>query len=226
MKKILIPSIFIISVFVILSLAISSMQAGSGAGTETLHNGTARIDNNTAPIAVGTSKHRINNVAEKYQCFADLCACNSSDPDGNISYIRWAFGDGQYGVSGMKNCQKKHEYRSWNWRPFDDPNGHYVPFNASVTVTDDGSPELNDTAYFNVTVYIAGDANGDGRVNIQDLVGVGHTWGKTCDVCVAPCQYRWDEPEWDEADLNNDCVINIADAAIIGANWGHTAWKG
>ncbi|MCK4459694.1 MAG: DUF3344 domain-containing protein, partial [Methanosarcinales archaeon] len=68
-----------------------------------IEDGTVEITENTAPVPISVTKHRINNVAQKYQSTAILCSC-SYDPDypgkgGNITYIRWAFGDGQYGTS-------------------------------------------------------------------------------------------------------------------------------
>jgi hypothetical protein len=68
-----------------------------------IEDGEVVITENTAPVPVGVTRHRINNVAQKYQSTAILCSC-SYDPDypgkgGNITYIRWAFGDGQYGTS-------------------------------------------------------------------------------------------------------------------------------
>ena len=198
-------------------------------------NGSITIFNNTPPIAIGVSKHRINNVAKKYPCETVLCSC-SYDPDypdmgGNITYIRWAFGDGQYGTSEgiVPNCTcKEHKYESWQWEPFGDLNGDYVTFNTVLTVTDDGCPELTNTTEFDVNVFIAGDANGDGRVNILDAVYVGKHWGERCDdgPDPEPCYYYWTDnrEQQDKADLNNDCVINILDAVIIGANWGYVAW--
>jgi len=85
-------------------------------------------------------------------------------------------------------------------------------------------------------VYIAGDANGDGKVNILDAAYVGMHWNDCCcancpcypdpcDTDVSECMEKlWDDLQQDAADLNNDCNINILDAMIIGANWGHTAW--
>ena len=195
-------------------------------------DGTVEISNNTPPVAIATSKHRTNNVAKKYPCITKLCACKSYDPDegkgGNISYVRWAFGDGQYGTSEgsfEENCQKEHKYESWLWETIGDPNGGYLKFNASLTVTDDGCPEETNTNFTLVTVYIAGDANGDGRVNILDAVYVGKHWSEECGSAPEPCCYYWtDREQQDKADLNNDCTINILDAVIIGANWGHIAW--
>jgi hypothetical protein len=193
-------------------------------------DGTVTINDNIPPTANGTSKHEFNNVAKKYPCNTILCSCSYDDnyPDkgGNITYIRWAFGDGQYGTTEglpVENCTcKEHKYESWQW------DEDYVPFNVSLTVTDDGCPEETDTTFFDVNVFIAGDANGDGRVNILDAVYVGKHWGNDCSPTTEPCDdcysYLWAEEQQDKADLNNDCTINILDAVIIGANWGHTAW--
>jgi len=170
---------------------------------------------------------------------------------GNITYIRWAFGDGQYGTTEglpVDNCTcKEHKYESWQWHPLgipynpDNPEngGNYVPFDVRLEVTDDGCPELTNTTNFTIDVYIAGDANGDGEVNILDAVWVGKHWREKC-----PCNPYPDDPDsppdycgcgdceddlWydeqkDGTDLNNDCEINILDAVIIGANWRYVAW--
>ncbi len=191
-------------------------------------DGRVWIYKNNPPVAIAKSKHRFNNAAKKYQCSAILCACESYDPDQikdyNISYIRWAFGDGQYGTSeGIENCMKRHQYESWIW--VGGPDGHYEPFVAMLTVTDDG--EMSNSTTLNVIVYIAGDANGDGVVNIIDAAYVGKHWHERCNQtaceckCCDPC---WDNPQADRADLNNDCYIDIMDLAIVGANWKHTAW--
>ncbi|MFZ2070762.1 MAG: dockerin type I domain-containing protein, partial [Halobacteriota archaeon] len=81
---------------------------------------------------------------------------------------------------------------------------------------------------FPITVYIAGDANGDGEVNVLDVVWVGKNWRRECPAtnpCANNCTaYLWDdEQEVDSADLNNDCEINVLDVVIIGANWRHVA---
>ncbi|OFV68497.1 MAG: cell surface protein [Candidatus Syntrophoarchaeum caldarius] len=189
-------------------------------------NGKACIILNNPPEAAGCSKHRINNAQKKFECLAQLCS-NSTDDDGDdIVYIRWAFGDGEYGTSeGLGECPCKfHSYISWNWVPFGDPNGDYEPFIVNLTVTDNGDPQLEDTTSFPVTVYMAGDANGDGMVNIIDAVYVGLNWGDTCSG-TGCCEYLWaTDEDADAADLNNDCQVNILDAVIVGTMWGHEAW--
>ncbi|MFZ2071212.1 MAG: PQQ-binding-like beta-propeller repeat protein [Halobacteriota archaeon] len=171
-------------------------------------------------------------VINRYQSTAVLCSC-SHDPDypgkdGNISYIRWAFGDGQYGTSEglpVDNCTcKEHRYESWLWNS---TSNDYAPFTAVLTVTDDGCPEMENSTTFPITVYIAGDANGDGEVNVLDVVRVGKNWRRECPAtnpCANCTAYLWDDEQVDSADLNNDCEINVLDVVIIGANWRHTAW--
>ena len=76
-----------------------------------------------------------------------------------------------------------------------------------------------------VIVYMAGDANGDGVVNILDAVWIGQHFGEKCDGTAATCcGHVWSSNQKSGADLNNDCEINILDAVIVGTMWGHTAW--
>ncbi|MHC1583786.1 MAG: putative Ig domain-containing protein [Methanosarcinales archaeon] len=172
------------------------------------------VDENQPPVAIGRSMHRYNNDGQKHLCKVYFNGTESYDPDGNIVYWRWSFGDGNYGTGELKD----HVYQSWRW------NGTgYDPFTAVLTVTDDGDlHELDDSASFDVIVYTAGDANGDGRVNILDATIVGLEWGKTTDCSGAYC---WEgNDRGSQADLNNDCKVNILDAVIVGTCWGHTAW--
>jgi len=196
-------------------------------------DGRVKINENHPPVPVPGSMHTINNVAKKYPCVTTLCACKSYDPDapskgGNISYVRWAFGDGQYGTSeGLENCHKEHEYTSYNWYPIGNPDGHYVPMDVMLTVTDDGCPPLTNSSSIPVNVYIAGDANGDGEVDIGDAVWIGLHWEETCNADNEYCgctNCAWATEMQDGADLNNDCEIDIGDAVLVGANWEHTAW--
>jgi hypothetical protein len=173
------------------------------------------VDENQPPVAIGRSMHRYNNEGEKYLCTVCFNGTESYDPDGDVIYWRWSFGDGNYGTGE----EKDHVYHSWNW------NGSgYDPFVAILTVTDDGDPhQLDDNTSIDVIVYTAGDANGDGTVNILDATMVGLEWGGST-ACGSIC---WEGNERaDRADLNNDCKVNILDAVIVGTCWGHTAWEG
>jgi len=176
-------------------------------------NSSICIEQNHPPIAVGRSMHKFNNEGEKYPCKVTFNGTESYDEDGELVNWRWSFGDGNYGTGEIKD----HIYHSWNW------NGTgYDPFIAILTVTDNGDPhQLDENTFFDVIVYTAGDANGDGIVNILDSSRVGLKWMDST-ICGAYC---WEENEYgDKADLNNDCIVNILDAVIIGTCWGHTAW--
>jgi len=173
----------------------------------TVDNGTAFL--NLPPVAIARSVHRYNNVGSKYLCNATFDGSASYDPsiNGSITSYDWDFGDGQ----SREGKIVEHIYAICKW------NGtNYEPFNVSLTVSD--NLLLANTTIIQTDVYIAGDANGDGEVDIFDAVIVGLEWDKEC------TGRRWATARGDMADLNNDCVVDIFDAVIIGANWDHVAW--
>ena len=172
-------------------------------------NQTTTIPNHV-PVAIASSVHNHNHVGSTYPCNVIFDASLSCDPDGNITNHQWSFGDETSGTGALV----EHIYSSCNW------NGTgYDPFIVGLTVTDDLDPLIKDTTTLPVNVYIAGDVNGDGRVNIADGTIFGLQFGANCrDHC-------WGEnDDGDQADLNNDCRVNIGDAMILGTNWGYTAW--
>ena len=123
-------------------------------------------------------------------------ASASYDSDGAIVSYNWDFGDGTNGTGAAST----HKYSVYRW------NGTaYQPFTVNLTVTDNDG--LTNSTSQKVIIWIAGDSNGDGKVNILDASLVGLRWGGS-----DPC-----------ADLNNDGKVNIIDASIIGVNWGKTA---
>jgi hypothetical protein len=159
----------------------------------TEEGGVVNITTNRPPVAdCGADKLSCENVGAPVQFDASA----SFDVDGNIVDYQWDFGDGHIGTG----VAPKHIYTSYNWN-----GAAYQPFTVTLTVTDDRGATDTDTQL--VTIWIAGDANGDGRVNILDAAIVGLNW-KTAEPC---------------ADLNNDGKVNIIDAATIGLNWGRVA---
>ncbi len=167
----------------------------SGNINETWVNATARTLPSGAvpPVAeCGEEKLGCENVGAKVQFNGSA----SYDPDGAIVSYYWEFGDGSTGLGVAPN----HTYAAYMW------NGTaYQPFIVNLTVTDDSG--ITNRTSLNVTIWIAGDANGDGKVNILDASVVGLK-GNGNDPC---------------ADLNNDGKVNILDASIIGLNWGKIA---
>lgn len=119
----------------------------------------------------------------------------SYDPDGAVASYYWEFGDGATRTDAAPN----HTYASYKWNY---TSASYEPFMVNLTVTDDSG--LTNSTSQNVIIWMAGDANGDGNVNILDASVVGLKWGGN-----DPC-----------ADLNNDGNVNILDASIIRLNWG------
>jgi len=178
------------------------------------NNSSVCVSSNLPPFAVGKSIHKYNNEGEKYVCKVFFNGTESNDEDGEIVNWRWSFGDGNYGTGELKD----HVYLSWNW---DDLSNSYESMHITLTVTDNGDPHQKvNVTEFDVIVYTAGDANGDGIVNILDSSRVGLEWMAST-TCGAYC---WEGNEdGDKADLNNDCVVNILDAVIIGTCWGHIA---
>jgi len=174
---------------------------------------TATIPN-YAPVAIAMSVHRHNNVGTICACNTIFNASTSYDPDGSITDYQWDFGDGTPGTGALV----EHTYSSCNW------NGTgYDPFIVSLTVSDDIDLLINDVVTMPVNVYIAGDANGDGVVNIGDSVMVGYYWGSTCNIDADGLRW-YNNPAADMADMNNDGNVNIGDTIPVGYCWGHTAW--
>ena len=53
---------------------------------------------------------------------------------------------------------------------------------------------------------LPGDANRDGKVNVQDLSILATNWGK-------------DPAVWEEGNFNTDTVVNVQDLSILATNW-------
>ena len=174
---------------------------------------TVSVCTNEPPVAVPRCLFTYNNVGTKYMSKTYFDGSDSYDPDGNITNYRWYFGDGNYGAG----VTYEHIYGSWNWN-----GASYNPFEAILTVEDDGVPMMDNSSIIPVNVYIAGDANGDGIVDIFDAVTVGLEW----DAVAALGNGIWwyNNLRGDKADLNNDKIVDIFDGATVGANWDHTAY--
>lgn len=171
-------------------------DVGANQVSTAVYDGSIEIMVNIPPVASALSEHTINNVGSN----AYLDGDNSYDPDGVITTWDWFFGDGMAGTGSTVS----HQYSMYNW------NGNsYDPFLVELTVTDDAA--VTDTVSLNIAVYIAGDANGDGVVNILDAALIGLKWNS-----------HYGEANYhDGADLNNDDVVNILDAATVGLNWNN-----
>jgi hypothetical protein len=194
-----------------LNLTVNELKEASATETSipaTVENGRAVL--NLPPVAIPSSLHRYNNVGSLGRAIFDGSASYDPSSDGSVTNYDWDFGDGEGGASEVV----EHVYSSCTW------NGTgYEPFASRLTVRDNG--DLQNSTFIPVNVFIAGDANGDGEVNVLDAVWVGKHWRATCN---GGGDYVWDDGQMDGADLNNDCELNVLDAVIVGANWRSTAW--
>jgi hypothetical protein len=75
-------------------------------------------------------------------------------------------------------------------------------FNTTNNIYTDGT----------ITVRIVGDVNGDGKVDIQDILVVAKAFGSS------PGDPRWNP----YADINNDNTVNIKDILLVAKNFGKT----
>src|SRR3989449_1732687 len=91
------------------------------------------------------------------------------------------------------------------------PRGNYTMI-AHVFPVKGQTDISNNTMTSLLQVHIPGDINGDGVVNIIDLVAVGSHFGAR----------RGDPNYLPAADLNNDGVIDIIDITIVGSTFGRT----
>jgi len=79
-----------------------------------------------------------------------------------------------------------------------------------------GTLQAEQTCLFNsgavtrldLTASLPWDVNGDGCINLSDLVLVGQSWGAS------------GSPHWIRADVNSDGVVNLSDLVLIGQHWG------
>ncbi|MCK4458270.1 MAG: DUF3344 domain-containing protein [Methanosarcinales archaeon] len=179
-------------------------------------NSSVEVCDNAPPVPVAMSNYTYNNMADKILSKAHFNSIGSEDPDGIITMYEWSFGDGRTGVGPAP----EHDFKV---RQYWDGAG-YIPANVTLVVTDDGMPLMDTMVHIDVNVWIGGDANGDGRVNIGDAVMVGYYWGAQCNDDPVT-ELRWyDNLPADMADLNNDGRVNIGDTIPVGFCWGHTAW--
>jgi hypothetical protein len=178
-----------------------------------IFNSNVSVCDNEPPVAQAKSLFLYNNVGTKYMSKTYFDGSESYDSDGIITNYRWYFGDGNYGTGETYD----YIYGSWRWN-----GASYDPFEVFLTVEDDGTPMMDNSSMIPVNVYIAGDANGDGEVDIFDATIVGLEWDH--EAAFNGNLYWHNNPRGDKADLNNDKIVDIFDAVIIGANWDHTAW--
>jgi len=177
-------------------------------GLSTRRTLTLSDDDPIGPVESLAFQTQVNNVGSPARL--SLPVSNGTDTLDMVTLTR----DGDQELSetdvpaeGSAQLQWVPEESTWN-----DTTGQYDRARFSVTVD---TADRNSTIPLRTRVYIAGDATGDGRVNLLDAVRIGRTYGETASTERA-----------DAADLNNDGHVDITDAVILGRNWRTTASNG
>gem|GEM_PF-1031423 len=165
---------------------------------------TVTITPNRPPTVQASLASPVNNVESPVRV-----TVTATDPDGTVDTIELRGAAG----TDSRTCQQSSCTVTLSVMPQDPTwNGSgYVTRRFTVRATDDDDGATGTT--LSTELYIAGDATGDGSVNIFDAVAVGQNWQTQ----------RGTAGYSDAADLTNDGVVNIFDAVVIGRNWNRTA---
>jgi hypothetical protein len=148
-----------------------------------------------------------------------LCAFDDGSGGGQALYV-----GGDFATAGGVNVNKIARWDGTSWSGLGNGTNGRVLALAQFDGPSAGGSDLYAGGYFAVSPardsYIArwqgcsspqpvpGDINGDGHVNITDLLAVIANWGQT------------GPPGTIAADVNSDGVVNIADLLFVIAHWG------
>jgi PKD repeat protein len=179
-----------------------------GTVTVEMLNGTRSVTVEAPARTTGvnaTLHSSVNNVGSPIQLSVDV-----DDPRETIGSVMLEYPNGTTRelpsacLDAAQPCELQVETSTWQ-------NGQYGTADFVVRAINDTGVVDSDTV--STPVYIAGDANGDGRVDIFDAVAVGQAW-----------ETSRDQPGYEPAaDLNNDGRIDIFDAVVIGRHWRERA---
>lgn len=138
-------------------------------------------------------------------CISEACdspiQATAHDPEAGVLTFNWQALDGGTIIGTGESVQFK-------------PPGASVyptcaPYRVKLTVTSSSSG-LSTEEIINVFVKLAGDADGNGVVNVIDKGMVRNTFGSSGD------------PGWISSDVNCDGTVNILDKAVIRDQFGET----
>ena len=90
------------------------------------------------------------------------------------------------------------------------PINFHTTFPRETNADFGGESKLRDLfgATVTITETLTGDVNGDGRVNVLEMIRIGMLWGETDP-----------SPGWIPEDVYQDGVINVQDMILVGSNW-------
>jgi len=153
----------------------------------------------TGPTANFTwsPKEPVANQAVTFDASSTIIGWNGTGPALIVSYI-WDFGDGN--VTTVSEPTIVHKFTT------------YGEFNVTLTVIDNQGFSDSITKTITVKEKILGDVNGDGKVDLSDLVAVGLAYGS-----------QPGDPNWNpDADLNNDGTVGLQDLVTVALHYGES----
>jgi hypothetical protein len=189
------------------TFAIITMTAGSTGGTSalTLSNViVGDINGNPVPVTVtnGTVSLNqppvLNNIGNKTVNEGKLLTftISASDPNGDTL---------TYSASGLPSgATFNPATKTFTWTPSYRQAGSYT--GVHFTVSDGNANDTEDIIITVNNVYQT-DVNGDGKVNVLDIIIVAQHWNET------------GANGWINEDINENGTVNVLDIILIGQNW-------
>jgi hypothetical protein len=189
------------------TFVVITMTAGSSGGSSllTLSNVIiGDIDGNSIPVTVNDGTISVNrppvlaSIGNKMVNEGELLtfAVSANDQDGDSL---------TYSASGMPTgAAFNPATKIFTWTPSYHQAGSYS--SVHFTVSDNNTNDTEDIVITVNNVYQT-DINGDGIVNILDIISVAQHWNET------------GANGWITEDINENGTINVLDVILVGQNW-------
>jgi adhesin HecA-like repeat protein len=162
-------------------------------------NGVALTLNSVNGQVIIDSPPILNSIGNKTVNEGSLLSftISATDPDGDSL---------TYSASNLPSgASFNASTRTFSWTPGFTQAGSYTSVHFQVS---DGSlTDSEDITFTVVKLFEDWDTNGDGAVNVLDIIVVGQHWGES------------GKAGWIQADVNSDGIINVLDNIIIGQHW-------
>jgi hypothetical protein len=163
-------------------------------------------------VAVTNATIDLTWVYQGFSANVNVTVLNKGDFDENVT-ITLYYNISSNKIIGAQNVALsigQNETVAFVWDTTDVPYCHNYTLTAVATISADNNPADNTLDGGPVKVRILGDMNGDGKVDILDVVEFANYFG------LHKGDARWNA----DADMNRDGITNILDAIIIAEHFG------
>jgi parallel beta-helix repeat protein len=167
---------------------------------------------------VAVVPHCLSNVGNGLWVFQGLPVCvnvtvlNKGDFDENVNVTLYynITTDEMIGTQNITIPTGENRTLSFVWDTTSVPYCHNYTITAAETIPLDNNPADNTLACGPINVRIMGDINGDGEVDVKDLLMAAKAFGSS------PGDPRWNL----DADINGDNKVDIRDILLVARNFG------